>query len=145
MNKVLEISKLDFSYHTLSGETKAVENLSFDVYENEFLGIIGPSGSGKSTILSLIFGLLTPTAGQIRVHTATTNANETALGYMLQKDHLFEWRSVYKNITLGLEIRHQMSEAKKVLIDKMLTDYGLDAFKTQNLPSFPAGCASVPH
>jgi len=48
---------------------------------------------------------------------------------MLQKDHLFEWRSVYKNITLGLEIRHQMSEAKKVLIDKMLTDYGLDAFK----------------
>ena len=67
MNKVLEISKLDFSYHTLVGETKAVENISFDVYENEFLGIIGPSGSGKSTILSLIFGLLTPTAGQIRI------------------------------------------------------------------------------
>lgn len=129
MNKVLEISELDFSYHTLSGETKAVENISFDVYENEFLGIIGPSGSGKSTILSLIFGLLTPTAGQIRLHTAQTSDNETAVGYMLQKDHLFEWRSVYKNITLGLEIRHQISDEKKQLIDKMLADYGLSAFK----------------
>lgn len=85
MNKVLEISKLDFSYHTLVGETKAVENISFDVYENEFLGIIGPSGSGKSTILSLIFGLLTPTAGQIRLHTAKTSATETDIGYMLKK------------------------------------------------------------
>lgn len=129
MNKVLEISKLDFSYHTLVGETKAVENISFDVYENEFLGIIGPSGSGKSTILSLIFGLLTPTTGQIRLHTAKTSATETDIGYMLQKDHLFEWRSIYKNITLGLEIRHLMSDTKKTLIDKMLNDYGLSGFK----------------
>ena len=67
MRKVLEIHDLDFTYHTLSGETKAIQNISFDVYENEFLGIIGPSGSGKSTILSLIFGLLTPTSGTITI------------------------------------------------------------------------------
>ena len=128
MNKVLEISDLDFSYHTLSGETKAVSKISSDVYENEFLGIIGPSGSGKSTILSLIFGLLTPTAGQIRMHTKS-GADETAIGYMLQKDHLFEWRTIYKNMTLGLEIKHQLTDGKKQLIEKMLHDYGLDAFR----------------
>lgn len=139
MNKVLEIQALSFSYHTLTGETKAVEDISFDVCENEFLGIIGPSGSGKSTILSLIFGLLSPTSGQIRIDTKTDNADESAIGYMLQKDHLFEWRSIYKNITLGLEIKHQMTERKKDLIDKMLKDYGLFAFKNSKPSELSGG------
>lgn len=129
MNKVLEINSLNFSYHTLSGETKAIENVSFDVFENEFLGIIGPSGSGKSTILSLIFGLLSPTSGQIHAAELTHTAGDTPIGYMLQKDHLFEWRSIYRNITLGLEINHQLTDEKKTFIDKMLKDYGLDGFK----------------
>ena len=106
MNKILEINSLDFSYYTLSGETKAIENVSFDVYENEFLGIIGPSGSGKSTILSLIFGLLIPTSGQIKMAERSHKADETPIGYMLQKDHLFEWRSIYRNINnLSINIR----------------------------------------
>lgn len=139
MNKVLEIQALSFSYHTLTGETKAVEDISFDVYENEFLGIIGPSGSGKSTILSLIFGLLSPTGGQIRIDTKTDSADETSIGYMLQKDHLFEWRSIYKNITLGLEIKRQMTDSKKALIDKMLKDYGLLAFKNSKPSELSGG------
>lgn len=129
MNKVLEINDLGFSYHTLSGETRAIENVSFDVYENEFIGIIGPSGSGKSTILSLIFGLLTPTFGQIHTANLPHHPGDTAIGYMLQKDHLFEWRSIYKNITLGLEINHQHTREKKEFIEKMLQDYDLEAFK----------------
>ncbi len=129
MKKILEIRSLDFSYHTLTGETKAVENISFDVYENEFLGIIGPSGSGKSTILSLIFGLLTPTSGEIIMADLTDAADKTPIGYMLQKDHLFEWRSIYKNITLGLEIHHQLTDEKKKLIDQMLREYDLENFK----------------
>lgn len=129
MRKVLEIHDLDFTYHTLSGETKAIQNISFDVYENEFLGIIGPSGSGKSTILSLIFGLLTPTSGTITIDQRSSESEETDIGYMLQKDHLFEWRSIYKNIMLGLEIRHQITNEKKQLINQLLNDYGLTAFK----------------
>ncbi len=129
MNKILEIRSLDFSYHTLSGETKAIENVSFDVYENEFLGIIGPSGSGKSTILSLIFGLLTPTSGQIHMAELPHSADETPIGYMLQKDHLFEWRSIYKNITLGLEIHHQLTSEKKAFIQHLLKEYDLENFK----------------
>lgn len=143
MRKVLEIHDLDFTYHTLSGETKAIQNISFDVYENEFLGIIGPSGSGKSTILSLIFGLLTPTSGTITIDQRPSESEETDIGYMLQKDHLFEWRSIYKNIMLGLEIRHQITNEKKQLINQLLNDYGLTAFKDARPSRFPAVCCSV--
>ena len=139
MRKVLEIHNLDFTYHTLSGETRAIQNISFDVYENEFLGIIGPSGSGKSTILSLIFGLLTPTAGTITIDQRPSESEETDIGYMLQKDHLFEWRSIYKNIMLGLEIRHQITDEKKQLIDQLLNDYGLTAFKNSRPSQLSGG------
>lgn len=139
MKKILEIDSLGFSYHTLSGETKAIENVSFDVYENEFVGIIGPSGSGKSTILSLIFGLLVPTSGQIHAADLSMHTEDTPIGYMLQKDHLFEWRSIYKNITLGLEINHQLTPEKKAFIDKMLRDYDLENFKNSRPSQLSGG------
>ena len=139
MNKILEINSLDFSYYTLSGETKTIENVSFDVYENEFLGIIGPSGSGKSTILSLIFGLLIPTSGQIKMAERSHKADETPIGYMLQKDHLFEWRSIYRNITLGLEIHHQLTDEKKEFIDRMLREYDLENFRNSRPSQLSGG------
>lgn len=123
MNQLLKLTEINFSYHTLSGETKVLNNVSFEVNSNEFVGIIGSSGSGKSTILSLIFGLLVPDEGEIQMN------NQTSVGYMLQKDHLLEWRSVYKNITLGLEINKQLTNEKEELIEQMLSDYGLSGFK----------------
>lgn len=123
MDQLLKITEIDFSYHTLSGETKALNNITFDVKPNEFVGIIGPSGSGKSTILSLIFGLLMPSKGEVWLY------NQTSIGYMLQKDHLLEWRTIYKNLTLGLEINKQLTNEKKELIEQMLSDYGLSGFR----------------
>lgn len=128
MKNLLEIKDLSFSYYTLNGETSALKNLSFSVQKNEFLGIIGPSGCGKSTILSLIFGLLTPTAGTIENHMSDDNTSPV-FGYMLQKDHLFEWRSIYKNVILGLEIHHQLTDEKKAFVEHLLREYGLLAFK----------------
>lgn len=129
MKNILSIKNVSYSYHTQEGETPALTDISFDVSSGSFTCIVGPSGCGKSTLLSLISGLLHPDSGEIYINGCSSSGSLLHIGYMLQKDSLFEWRSVYKNITLGLEIRHQMSEAKKVLIDKMLTDYGLDAFK----------------
>lgn len=129
MKKLLEIHELNFSYYSLSGETKALSHISFDLYEHEFLGIIGPSGCGKSTILSLIAGILSPTAGTITNSWQNTPDKQTSIGYMLQKDHLFEWRSIYRNIILGLEINHCLTPEKKQLIDQLLKDYGLDSFR----------------
>ena len=127
MKPLLSLDKVSFSYNTLNGETPALHNVSFDVSDQEFLGIIGPSGSGKSTILSLIYGLLTPSSGSI---TLNNEYSDTPIfGYMLQKDHLFEWRSIYKNVTLGLEIHHKMSKDKIDFVDRLLEEYGLLSFK----------------
>lgn len=123
---ILKVENLSFSYHSLNGETKALENLSFFVKEGEFLSIVGPSGCGKSTILSLIAGLLTPETGGITFYGG--NGKKPGIGYMLQHDHLFEWRSVWKNVILGLEITHKLTPDSRMRVQKMLEDYGLSGF-----------------
>ena len=101
------------------------------------MSIVGPSGCGKTTILSLIAGLLEPTKGEILLDGGSIkNAN---IGYMFQRDHLFEWRSIYKNITLGLEIKgKKKNEEDSLRIDNLLTKYGLIEFKN-NHPSQLSG------
>lgn len=123
---ILKIDSLSFSYHTLSGETKAINNLSFSVKEGEFLAIVGPSGCGKSTILSLIAGLLKPEEGGITFY--GKNGKTPGIGYMLQHDHLFEWRTIRQNVLLGLEIQKKLTPASRQKVEKMLEDYGLLAF-----------------
>ncbi len=128
MGTVLEIKDLCHSYHNMDGETPAIKNLSFSVAEGEFISIVGPSGCGKSTLLSIITGLLTPESGTLLLNGKPLKENSTNIGYMLQKDHLFEWRTIYKNITLGLEIRHQLSAEAKQKAHTLLKQYGLADF-----------------
>lgn len=128
MIPLLTLSNISYSYHELSGETKALENISFDVNPGEFIAIVGPSGCGKSTLLSMITGLITPEEGKITLDGKTLTSARTRIGYMLQKDHLFEWRNVLSNILLGLEIQNRMDEASRTKALEMLTTYGLDAF-----------------
>ena len=125
-NSILKIDSLSYSYHNLSGETHALENLSFHVNKGEFLASVGPSGCGKSTILSLIAGLLKPEKGSVTFF--TKSGQKPGIGYMLQHDHLFEWRSVWKNVTLGLEIADRMTPENIAYVKKMLEDYGLLPF-----------------
>lgn len=129
MKPLLEVRDVSLSYHSLSGETPALSNISFDLMPGEFLAIAGPSGCGKSTLLNLISGLLTPEKGSIYMGDQPVGTPNTRIGYMLQKDHLLEWRSIYRNIILGLEIRHQLTPSKKELADQMLVTYGLDKFR----------------
>ena len=101
----LEVKDLSYSYHSMDGETQALSNISFSVNTGEFLAVVGPSGCGKSTLLSLISGLIVPSEGMILIDGKTTFAGDSRIGYMLQKDHLFEWRSIFSNACLGLEIQ----------------------------------------
>lgn len=129
MKPVLKVRDVCLSYHTLSGETPALSHISFDLMPGEFLSIVGPSGCGKSTLLNLIAGLLSPESGSVTLDGKKISAGSTEVGYMLQKDHLLEWRSIYRNILLGLEIRKELTPQKLANAKALLKTYGLDRFR----------------
>lgn len=129
MKPLLEVRDVSLSYHSISGETNALSHISFDLLPGEFLAVVGPSGCGKSTLLNLICGLLAAEEGSILMEGKPIPKGTSRIGYMLQKDHLLEWRSVYKNVLLGLEIRKEVTKEKLAYIDQMLEIYGLDKFR----------------
>lgn len=138
MQSLLEVNHVSFSYHSESGETTALSDITFSLKEGEFVSIVGPSGCGKSTLLSLISGLLVPESGQILLHGQDVRDFHTGIGYMLQKDHLFEWRTIWQNVLLGLEIQKRISRETMEHTEEMLKDYGLLGFK-QARPSQLSG------
>lgn len=125
----LEAEDLCYSYHTLEGETKALSHISFDVRDGEFFAVVGPSGCGKSTLLSLLCGLIEPEEGRIFIDGKARQDSGAVIGYMLQRDHLFEWRSILSNVSLGLEIQNRLDHKAKEELGKMLDTYGLSQFQ----------------
>lgn len=130
MNKLLEFKNVSLIYQTPTDEINAIDKLSFNCNEGEFLSIIGPSGCGKTSILSLIAGLIPPTSGKILID-GQSNISNNSLGYMLQKDQLFPWRTIEKNIYLPLEIKHILNEKNKEYANLLLDKYGLTDFKNK--------------
>lgn len=128
MEYLLEVKDINYAYHNMDGETKALEHISFSMKEGDFLAIVGPSGCGKSTLLHLIAGLLEPEKGLILLNGKYLRGSATNIGYMLQKDELLEWRTVYHNVLLGLEIQHSMTARAKEKARELLDIYGLDQF-----------------
>lgn len=133
MQPILSLENISYSYHNLKGETPALSKISFQVTEGEFLAFVGPSGCGKSTLLSIIAGLLEPESGSLSFDTAST------VGYMLQHDHLFEWRTIYQNVLLGLELNKNMTKENIDFVVQLLQDYGLYAFKDKKPSELSGG------
>lgn len=126
---LLEFFNVNFIYHTTSCETHSLKNISFKMNKNEFISIVGPSGCGKTTLLNLIAGILKLSSGRIKVKGQSIDTSDMNIGYMLQKDHLLEWRTIYKNLTLGLEIQHKLDQHHLSIIDDLLKTYGLWDFR----------------
>lgn len=122
MEYVCELKNISKRFHTINNETKAIADVSLKVKKGEIVSIVGPSGCGKSTVLSLIAGLEKPSEGEVKVNT-------NSIGFMFQKDQLYEWRNIYKNCILGLEIKHMNNEENIEKVLKMLEKYGLLGFK----------------
>ena len=117
----LSFNDVSYTYHTRSGETLAVQGLNFSICGGQFVSVIGPSGCGKSTILSLAAGLLKPSSG-----TVETDGGE--FGYMLQRDALFEWRTVEQNIFLPLEVKKRNTPEMREKALALAEKYGLKDF-----------------
>ena len=122
MEEIVKVVNLTKNFYTKEGEMEVLKNISFTLHEGEILSLLGPSGSGKSTILNILTNLLEPTSGEVSI--------KGTIGYMFQKDHLLEWRSIMDNITLGLEIMHKKNDKKSMeRIERLLKTYGLWEFR----------------
>lgn len=132
MKKLLEFKDVSYFYQTKENEIKALDEVSFDVKEKEFTSLVGPSGCGKTTILSLTAGLLFPSSGEILIDGKPVEKNDSRIGYMFQRDHLFEWRTIWQNIILGLEVRKQKKDPQKLAFaEELLKKYDLYNFKNK--------------
>ena len=125
---LLEIKDLKLIYHSKQGENEALKNISFNVKEGEFVSIVGPSGCGKTTILSLIAGLLKHSEGDIILDGESVTKTNRQVGYMFQKDHLFDWLTIWKNVCLGLDITKTNTKENQDRVESLLNKYGLKDF-----------------
>ncbi len=126
---ILSLKNITKIYQAKNGETKALDNINLDVKKGEFVSIIGPSGCGKSTLLSIIAGLEDKNTGEVYLDGKEIKGISSEIGYMLQKDSLLEWRTIYKNVILGLEIRGIKTKENEEYVNNLLKKYHLYEFK----------------
>lgn len=138
MNETVKIEHLAMKYQTKTGEVEAIRDLSFSVYQGEFVSIVGPSGCGKSTLFSVIAGLIPRTGGRITISGREISGPSGNIGYMLQSDHLFEWRTILQNVLLGPEIRGKVTAEDREYALSLLKKYGLGDF-AQHYPKQLSG------
>lgn len=126
---LVELSHISQKYQTPEGEVEAIRDVSFSVRRGEFVSLVGPSGCGKSTLLSILAGLVQPSGGQAFIEGRPVCRGMGSVGYMLQHDHLFEWRSIEQNVLLGLELRRELTPETRARAVRLLETYGLGEFR----------------
>ena len=88
-----------------NGEMVALNGVTLDIHDNEFICVVGPSGCGKSTLLNIIAGLLEPTSGEVYCDGKLVEGTGTDRGVVFQQYALFPWLTVKKNVRFALEMR----------------------------------------
>ncbi len=127
----LKVRKIHHTYFSKNSATTALSDISLDVQEGEFISFLGPSGCGKTTLLSIIAGLMKPTAGTVSLEGKQLKEARKNIGYMLQQDYLFPWKTIEENILLGLKIGNNLEESKKRYAFDLLKEMGLKGVETQ--------------
>ena len=133
MNKIIEIKNLCKKYYDKQGETLAIDNITLDIYEGEFLTVVGPSGCGKSTFLNILGDIDNKTSGDI------TMKDNIKIGYMLQTDCLFPWLTILDNSLLGLKVNGLLTKDSIDYVKNLLTTYGLADFMNKYPGSLSGG------
>ena len=125
---IITVSHLNKEFVKDGTSFQVLKDIDLSVKKGEFVTIVGHSGCGKSTILNLISGLLKPEAGTLLSRGRPITEADLHIGYMLQRDHLFEWRTIYSNVLLGLEISRTLTPERKEKVGEMMETYGLKSF-----------------
>lgn len=122
----LTVRNVSHIYFSKDTTTEALQNINLSIEKGEFVSFIGPSGCGKTTLLSIIAGLFPPTIGTVEIEgKSISQYKESSIGYMLQQDYLFPWKTIEENITLGLKILKENPKNYKEVATKLLQDVGL--------------------
>jgi NitT/TauT family transport system ATP-binding protein len=121
----LTLRGIHHTYFTKTSAVTALNNISLDVQEGEFVSFLGPSGCGKTTLLSIIAGLIEPSDGQIALEGRPVKEAADKTGYMLQQDYLFPWKTIEENIFLGLKISGTLNDSRKREVLSLLGQMGL--------------------
>lgn len=131
---LVAIRNISMKFQSPEGEISALHDVSLDIMRGEFISFVGPSGCGKSTMLNMIAGLIAPTAGEVLISGRKVTGPTSLVGYMPQSDQLFEWRTIWKNVLLGLEVQNKVTSETKAFAKNLLERYGLYDFRD----AFPA-------
>jgi NitT/TauT family transport system ATP-binding protein len=122
----LTVKGIHHTYFSKASAVTALSNISFDVEEGELVSFLGPSGCGKTTLLSIIAGLITPTLGTVNLENKPVLPTDHHIGYMLQQDYLFPWKTIEENILLGLKLAKRLNKQTKAATLQLLNQMGLD-------------------
>ncbi|WP_068617370.1 ABC transporter ATP-binding protein [Paenibacillus tuaregi] len=125
MNAVIELKDVEHVYVTDREAVLALEGMNISVQPGEFISLVGPSGCGKTTLLSIMAGLLVPTRGEVLLHGRRVSGPDPDVGYMLQQDYLFPWRTILDNALIGLELRGMLTQERKASVIQLLEGMGL--------------------
>ncbi|TMN21229.1 ABC transporter ATP-binding protein [Lentibacillus cibarius] len=134
----LTLDHVSHHYFSKKNYTKALDDVTFSIDEGEFVALLGPSGCGKSTILSIIARIVEHTTGNIYVNNQPLHQSDLDIGYMLQQDYLFPWKTIINNVLIGPKIRHDDSQETKEKAVNLLEQVGLSKIK-DNYPDSLSG------
>lgn len=127
----LKIEEIHHTYFTKTTATTALSDINVTIEEGEFVSFLGPSGCGKTTLLSIIAGLIRPTNGTVLLENKPVSSLKNQIGYMLQQDYLFPWKTIEENVLLGLKLSKMLDDASKANALNLLAQMGLAGVEKQ--------------
>lgn len=139
MNNIISIRDAALTYQARNGEVEALRRVSLDVAEGEFVSLVGPSGCGKSTLLGVLAGLETLDGGTVTLRGEPIVRTAGRVGFMPQRDQLFEWRSIRDNVMLGLQVQRDRDPAHRTHVEALLARYGLAEFAAKRPDQLSGG------
>jgi len=126
---ILQAKNISKTFFSEKGDNNAIQDISIDVCENEFLVLLGPGQSGKTVFLNIVAGLLSPTSGQIMLKGKPITGVDHRISFVFQKMGLFEWKTTMENVEAGLKYKGVPKDERRRIAQKYIDLVGLTGFE----------------